>query len=345
LILFSLRQSTGRQQHALLGFLFAYLLLLSGCASYQPPTAQSQPALTLSSTLFNFKTVVLGQTLTDTLHVSNSGGAPLRITGLSLSDKQFVISGPSVPRVVLPNMSLDYSLSFTPSVAGNVSAALKISSNAVNTVASVSLSGSGQKVLATAQVSPASINFGTLTVQSTTTKNVTLQNSGDVNITLSGITVVGAGFGFTNLSPGYSLAPNQSVTFQVWFRPTAKGSASGKLSILSANLATPPVITLAGDGASSTSSPTPPPAPTPVQHTVHLSWEGSSSPVAGYHIYRSEFTKGGFQLISSSLVSATDYDDATVDSGTTYYYAVTTVADSGAESAHSNEATAVVPTP
>ncbi len=182
-------------------------------------------------------------------------------------------------------------------------------------------------------------------MQSTTTKNVTLQNSGDVNITLSGITVVGAGFGYTNLSPGYSLAPNQSVTFQVWFRPTAKGSAAGKLSILSANLATPPVVTLAGDGTSSTTSPTPTPTPTPVSHTVHLSWNASSSPVAGYHIYRSQSANSGFQLITGALVSATDYDDATVESGTTYYYAVTAVTHSGAESSYSNEATAAVPTP
>ena len=139
------------------------------------------------------------------------------------------------------------------------------------------------------------------------------------------------------------------MTFQVWFRPTVKGSASGTLSILSANLASPATLSLAGDGTSPTTnpppSPTPTPTPTPVQHTVHLTWNPSDSSVAGYHVYRSTSTNSGFQLITSPLLSALNYDDATVDSGTTYFYAVTAVTQSGTESAYSNEATAVVPTP
>ena len=342
---FFTHQFTKSQLRAIPCILVLVLFLLSGCASYQPPAAMAHPLVSLSATSFNFQTVVLGRTVTQTLHLSNSGTVPLRVTGLSLNDKQFVISGPSVPRVVFPNMSLDYTLSFTPSLAGNAIASLKIVSNAVNTIASVSLSGTGEKVIAAAQVSPSAINFGPLTLQTISTKNVILQNSGDVNLTLSGITVVGAGFGYTNLSPGYSLAPNQSVTFQVWFRPTVKGTASGTLSILSPNLATPETMSLAGDGTSSTPAPAPPPASKPVQHTVHLTWNPSNSAVAGYRVYRSTSSNSGFQLITSSLVSSTSHDDATVDSGTTYYYAVTAVDSSGVESPDSNQATAVVPSP
>ena len=248
-------------------------------------------------------------------------------------------------------MGLDYTLSFTPTVAGNAAATLKIASNAVNSVAAVSLAGTGEKVVAAVQVNPSAINFGTLTLQTTSTKNVTLQNSGDVNITLSGITVVGAGFGYTNLSPGYSLAPNQSVTFQVWFKPTVKGSASGTLSLLSANLSSPETMSLSGTGASSSPNPPPPPppppppTPTPTQHSVHLSWTPSASSVVGYRVYRSTSASSGFQPISSSLVASTSYDDATVAFGTTYYYEVTAVDAAGIESDDSNEATAVSPQP
>jgi Abnormal spindle-like microcephaly-assoc'd, ASPM-SPD-2-Hydin len=319
------------------------VLIFSGCANYHAPSALTQPDITLSSTTFNFKTVVLGRTVTQSLHLSNSGTAPLSISGLSVSDKQFSIAGPSVPRVVLPNMGLDYTLSFTPSVAGAATASLKIASNAVNSVAAVSLTGTGEKVVAAASVSPSSINFGTLTLQTTSTKNVTLQNSGDVNITISGITVVGAGFGFSNLSPGYSLAPSQSVTFQVWFKPTVKGPASGTVNILSANLSSPATMSLSGDGANST--PGPPPPPPAVQHTVHLTWSPSSSSVSGYRVYRSLTAGGGFQPITGSLVNALLYDDDTVASGTTYFYTVTAVDLSGLESTDSNQVTAVIPTP
>ncbi len=208
-----------RQRYPLAYGLSAIVIafILSGCAGYQPASS-SDAALALSATSFNFKTVAIGQTVNQTLHISNSGKAPLQISSLALSGKQFVITGPSVPRVILASMALDYTLTFTPTAAGTESAALTIKSNAVNSVASISLSGVGQKVIATVEVSPASLNFGNATLQTTTSKNVTLQNTGDINVTLSGITVVGAGFGYSDLSPGFSLAPNQSVTFQVWFR-------------------------------------------------------------------------------------------------------------------------------
>lgn len=343
--LFRLRalRRASRQLLAFLCVATVFLVCLAGCGSVQAPTSSSQPAIALSATSFDFKTVVLGQTATQTLHVSNSGTVPLSITGLSVSDKQFVIAGPSVPRVVLPNMGLDYTLSFTPSAAGADAATLQIASNATNSVASVSLSGIGEKVIAAAQVTPSAVNFGTLALQTTSTKNVTLQNSGDVNITISGITVAGAGFGFSNLSPGYSLSPSQSVTFQVWFKATVSGPSSGTVSILSANLSSPETLSLSGTGTSST--PTPTPTPTPVQHTVHLSWTPSGSSVAGYRVYRSLSATSGFQPITSSLVTSASYDDATVLSGTTYYYEVTAVDSAGIESSDSNEATAVVPTP
>ncbi|HEY2119792.1 MAG TPA: choice-of-anchor D domain-containing protein [Candidatus Acidoferrum sp.] len=350
-------------------------LLLAGCASYGP-SSSSQPtkgaSLTVSANSLNFNTVVLGQTVNQTLHVSNTGTTPLQISSLAVSDKQFVITGPSVPRAVLPNMGLDYTLAFTPATAGTATAALTIQSNAINSVASVSLAGVGEKVIATVAVSPSSLNFGNLNLQTTATKSVTLQNTGDVNITVSGITVAGSGFGYSALTPGFSLSPSQSITFQVWFRPQVQGVTSGTVSILSANLSSPASLTLAGDGVSPTSPtpptpppPTPPPPPptpppptpppptpppptpppTPVQHTVRLAWNPSSSTIAGYNVYRSLSNKSSFMKITSSLLSATDFDDTTVASGSTYYYAVTAVNAAGEESGYSNEATAIVPSP
>ena len=318
--------------------------LLTGCASYTPPKLTTSAAsLTVSANSLNFKTVVLGQSVNQTLHVSNAGNAPLQISKLNISDPQFVITGPSVPRTILPNMGLDYTLAFTPKSAGAASASLTIQSNAPNSAASVSLAGVGEKVIATVDVSPAALNFGNLNLQTMATKNVTLQNTGDVNITISGVTVAGSGFGYSDLSPGFSLAPSQSVTFQVWFKPQVKGSAAGTVSILSANLSSPASLSLAGNGVSASgSAPTPPP-PTAEQHTVHLMWDTSTSTVVGYNVYRSQSASSGFHKLTSSTLASTDYDDSTVASGSTYYYAVTAVDAAGEESPYSNEATAAIP--
>jgi fibronectin type 3 domain-containing protein len=47
--------------------------------------------------------------------------------------------------------------------------------------------------------------------------------------------------------------------------------------------------------------------------------------------------------LNTSLVSALNYSDDSVSSGTTYFYVATSVDASGDESTHSNQATAVVP--
>lgn len=319
-----------------LSFFFA------GCAGYHPQTTAPGPALTVSANSFNFKTVVVGQSATQTLHLTNSGSAPLQISSISLSNKEFAISGPSFPRTVLPALSLDYTLTFVPTTAGNASASLSITSNAPHSPAAISLAGLAEKVVVALQVTPTSINFGNANLRTTATKNVTLQNTGDVNITINGVTASGSGFGYSSLSPGFSLSPNQQVTFQVWFRPQTSGAASGTVSILSANLTSSETVSLTGNGVSST--PAPPSSPPPATpHTVHLTWNPSSGVVAGYRVYRSTTSGMSYNPLFSSPLNALSFDDSSVTNGDTYYYVVTAVDDSGVESLYSNQVTANVP--
>ena len=69
-------------------------------------------------------------------------------------------------------------------------------------------------------------------------------------------------------------------------------------------------------------------------NSVHLAWttpDGGSTPVTGYAIYRST-SPGGEGVVPLATVSGagtTSYDDATAVGGTTYYYQVAAVNDSG----------------
>jgi HYDIN/CFA65/VesB-like, Ig-like domain len=351
--------------------------LAIGCAGY---TQKLVPDLSLSTSSLNFQSVVVGQTTTKTFSISNTGTGPLQISALSISGKQFSLTGPSVPRTILPANSLTYTLTFAPSTSGSASASVDISTNTVSKAASVALTGSGEKPFANLVISPTVVNFGNLALKTTSTQNVTLQNTGDINLSLQGLTVSGAGFGYSDLSPGFSLAPNQKVTFQVWFSPKVAGPATATLSLLSANLSSPGTLTLSGDGVSSAGSPTPPPTTPPpttrppttpppttpppttpppttpppttpppttpppaTQHTVALSWGASSSQVIGYRVYRSENSGGSYSPLNGTAVAVLNYSDSTVASGSTYYYVVTAVDSSGTESAYSNQATAVIP--
>ena len=80
-----------------------------------------------------------------------------------------------------------------------------------------------------------------------------------------------------------------------------------------------------------------------MQHSVTLTWNASTSTVAGYNVYRGTVSGGPYAKINSSLVAALDYTDSTVQSATTYFYVTTAVDSSGNESVFSNEVSATIP--
>jgi fibronectin type 3 domain-containing protein len=65
----------------------------------------------------------------------------------------------------------------------------------------------------------------------------------------------------------------------------------------------------------------------------------------GYNVYRATKTGGPYTKVNPSLNVDTTFTDSTVAAGSTYFYVVTAVDGAGTESAFSNEAKAVVPSP
>lgn len=186
--------------------------------------------------------------------------------------------------------------------------------------------------------SPGSIAFGSVALNTTATQNVQLSNPSASSVTVSSASINGPGFRVTGLGAPLTLAPGQNVTFSVTFNPSSPGAASGSVQIMAASAASPLTIALTGTGAAGS----PPP---PSSHDVALSWVPSTSTVIGYNVYRGNQSGGPYAQTNSSLVAGTTFTDSGVIAGQTYWYVVTSVAAGGIESAFSNEAKAVVPTP
>jgi Putative Ig domain/Abnormal spindle-like microcephaly-assoc'd, ASPM-SPD-2-Hydin len=92
-------------------------------------------------------------------------------------------------------------------------------------------------------VSPASLNFGSVAIGSSSNQSLTLTNSGTAAMTI--IRTIASGGGFTLEGPPLplTLAGGQSATFTTIFAPTAIGSVSGNLSITRSQLTSPQAST------------------------------------------------------------------------------------------------------
>jgi Abnormal spindle-like microcephaly-assoc'd, ASPM-SPD-2-Hydin len=312
-----------------------------GCAGYTQQ--KTIPGLKVSTSSVDFQTVSVGQQSVKTLTVTNTGTASVKITAVNVTNKQFSVTG-LLPQTLPPQSSATYTLTFAPTSAGSVNGLANISASTSQTPATVSLTGKGAASQTNLVINPSLVSFGNLALKSTSMQNVTLENTGNAAVTLQGVTVAGAGFGYSDLSPGFSIPPNQKLTFQVWFSPKVAGPAAATLTLMSANLSAPETLSMTGDGVTSSSNPSPvPPTPPATNHKVSLTWNASTSKVIGYRVYRSESSGGSYNALNGTAITALNYSDDSVASGTTYYYVVTSVDSSGAESVYSNQATAVIP--
>jgi hypothetical protein len=86
--------------------------------------------------------------------------------------------------------------------------------------------------------------------------------------------------------------------------------------------------------------PTPPPTGLHVTDegdgTVSLAWNGVPG-AAGYLLYRSPLSGGGWEKVNEIPLTATTYTDSGLQNARTYYYVVTALDELGNESTHSNE--------
>jgi hypothetical protein len=220
-------------------------------------------------------------------------------------------------------------VAFLPTVIGSASGNISIVSNAPTSPTSVGLSGTGIAAILTLGISPTSLSFGNVTTgTSSATQNVTITNTGNSNVAISQINLIGAGYTMTGGGAPVTLSPSQTITLVVQFSPTTAGAVSGSITIVSNATGSPATVSLSGTG---------------VAHSVTLTWNASTSTVSGYNVYRGTVSGSGYVKLNSSLVGVLTYTDSTVQSGTTYFYVTTAVDSSGNESVHSNEVSAPIP--
>jgi hypothetical protein len=277
-----------------------------------------------------FGNVSVGGKSSQTLNLTNIGEAELTITQAQVTGTGFSISGPSLPLAIPAGGSVAINAVFSPKSSGDAKGSISFISNGINSPTTVSLSGTGLESMLS--VSPASVDFGTVTVGNSAALAGSLANTGNTSLTVSEMSATGTGFSVSGPGLPLTLAAGQSTSFSVTFSPQAAGKVSGSVTITSNAANSPVVEALSGTGAN--------------PHSVSLSWKASSSAdVIGYNLYRSSISGGPYTALNGLLVTGTAYTDTAVQAGQTYYYVTTAVNSSFVESAYSNEVEAIVPSP
>jgi hypothetical protein len=290
-----------------------------------------QPQIAVAPSSASFGSAVVGSNNTQTFKISNPGTATLNLSQALLTGTGFSLSGLTAPLSVPAGGAASFTVNFKPGSAANFSGSLTLLNNSPNSSVVLAFSGTGIASAPQISVSPASVNFGTMSAGTSTTQTVTLTNAGNASLSLSQDNLVGSGFTLSGLALPVTLSSGQSTSFSVGFAPTTTGSYSATVNVISNAVNSPTAVSLTGSGAASGS------------HSVTLSWTPSASAYVGFDVFRGTVSGGPYTQINTAMVPTPTYTDTTVAAGQTYYYVATQLNSSGVQSGYSNETVAVIP--
>ncbi|MEM6325603.1 MAG: choice-of-anchor D domain-containing protein [Bacteroidota bacterium] len=201
----------------------------------QTPAA---PEIDVTPLTLDFGGVDVGSTADLMVTVSNAGDADLIITGATEDGDAFSIAS-ALPGPIAPGGSAMITIRFAPAAIGPAAATLTITSNdADEGSVEVALSGTGQDVIVPMpeiNVTPSSIDFGTVTTGQSAQRTVTITNEGDGDLTIAGIELPVSDNDFAVIDGGApgTVEPGASRVIVLVFSPSNAVSFSTTLTITS----------------------------------------------------------------------------------------------------------------
>ncbi len=212
------------------GFVLLNVFLLAATATGQ---------LTVNPSTVSFGSVQIGNSVSQSVVLNNTGGSNLTISKATVSGTGFSVSGLTWPLTLAPGQSASLTTTFAPQSSGSISGNVLLEYYGTQgrhfaswNVVKVSLNGTGT-TSGQLTANPTSLSFANVQVGSSQTQSVTLTNSGNASLTVSQATVTGTGFSLSGLALPLTLGAGQSAAFSVTFAPQSAGSSSGSVSITS----------------------------------------------------------------------------------------------------------------
>lgn len=280
--------------------------------------------VTAAPSALSFGDVPVGSTVTLPVVITCTSCSEI-INELLVEGSSFSVGGPQLPATVTPKHSVILYVKFQPEFAGATGGSITVHGVGVN----IPLTGAGSSSSpGKLTITPSSLSFGDVNIGSSSALSSNLTATGG-SVTVSSASSSNSEFAVSGISFPLTIASGNSAEAKIVFSPTKTGAVSGS-------------FTITGNASNSSVSESVNGTGVSPQYSVALSWNPSTSSVAGYNIYRGT-SAGAYSRINSTLDATTAYTDNTVVSGTTYYYAATAVSPSGQESGYSSPLKVVVP--
>ncbi|WP_435102045.1 choice-of-anchor D domain-containing protein [Halarchaeum sp. P4] len=192
------------------------------------------PEATIRPTSHDFGTTTHDTSERATVTVANTGNRPLNVSNATLvparqnatATPAYALANDSTPTVLAPGANATLAVLFTPERVGPANATLRLAHNATGSPARVGLSGR----LPNVTVTSASLDFGRIGANETSTRTVTLVNNRERDLTLDELATGGEGFGLAAL-PNRTLAAGERLTLNVTFDADALGTYTGTLRL------------------------------------------------------------------------------------------------------------------
>jgi hypothetical protein len=104
-------------------------------------------ALAPSTTSLNFNNVNVGSNSTLSVNLTNSGSSNITVSSVTISGAGFTATGVSNGQIITPGEMVTLNVTFAPAATGSVTGSVTVASNASNSPASISLSGTGVQIV------------------------------------------------------------------------------------------------------------------------------------------------------------------------------------------------------
>jgi subtilase family serine protease len=221
--------------------------------------AASGAALSFSPSAVSFAPTAVGSTATQTISVMNTGTtavsftATTTVTGVNASS--FAKTASTCPNPLPAGASCTNTISFTPTMAGSLSAVVTYTDTAAGSPQTVALSGTGAASGPTLSFSPGVVTFASTPVGSTATQMITVKNTGTTAVSFTATTTVtgvnASSFAKTGSTCMNPLPAGASCTNTISFTPTTTGSLTAVVTYSDSAAGSPQTVSLSGTGVAS----------------------------------------------------------------------------------------------